>query len=169
MHLLELACSDEPDYALACFTLIGLHTGLRKSEILKLQRTRDRPGFGAAVDHRAGRERQVGSRPGGWRVGAAAVIPANRLKRLPERSPSRSCPGDERFAKLVQRAGIKRKVTPHMLRHTAAMCCCAPTGPRGAGWLGHRSMATTQQYCRAHQNDVLDAATVWTRPILALD
>ena len=170
VHLLEVACSDERDYALACFTLIGLHTGLRRSEILHLQRSEidldsERPSLTVlAANAKSGYSRVVGvSKP-------LVSFLRNRLKLLPERSPFWFVGVDERFAKLVKRAGIDRHVHPHMLRHTA---CYALLSQRPLhvvqAWMGHRSMATTQQYTRAHQNDVLDAAAVFTRPILAVD
>lgn len=167
--LLEQACSNESDYALACFTLIGLHTGLRRSEILKLQRDQidldsDPPSILVLAENaKSGHARMVGV------SGPLKSFLKNRLQRLPERSPFWFPGVDERFAKLVKRAGIHRRVTPHMLRHTAAYILLSHRPIHVVqSWLGHRSMLTTQQYTKAHQNDVLEAASVFKRPVLAL-
>ena len=167
---MELACSDERDFALACFTLIALHTGLRRSEILHLQRSEidldsARPSLTVLAEHaKSGHARVVGvSRP-------LKSFLRNRLKRLPERSPFWFPGVEERFSKLIKRAGITRHVTPHQLRHTAAYVLLSHRPIHIVqSWLGHRSMLTTQQYTRAHRNDVLDAAAVFTRPILAVN
>ena len=95
---MELACSDERDFALACFTLIGLHTGLRRSEILHLQRSEidldsARPSITVLAENaKSGHARVVGvSRP-------LRILSRNRLKRLPERSPFWFAGVEERFA-----------------------------------------------------------------------
>ena len=124
VHLLELACSDEPDYALACFTLIGLHCGLRRNEILKLQRSEidldaARPSITVLAENaKSGHARVVGvSKP-------LRSFLRNRLKKLPDRDPFWFVGVDERFAKLIKRSGITRHVTPHSCGTPLPTCCC---------------------------------------------
>lgn len=72
------------------------------------------------------------------------------------------------LASVAKRAGVSRKVTPHMLRHTAATALLeAGTDIRIVQkLLGHASIVTTQIY--AHVSDVLLEAAVARADVLSV-
>jgi integrase/recombinase XerD len=60
----------------------------------------------------------------------------------------------------------KKRVSPHVLRHTCAMLTLHGTGDlrKVSLWLGHASMQTTEVYTRADPNEKLDAINAVTPP-----
>lgn len=62
----------------------------------------------------------------------------------------------------------KKRVSPHVLRHTCAMLTLQATGDirKVALWLGHSSVQTTEMYVRADPTAKLDALSALTPPAL---
>ena len=62
----------------------------------------------------------------------------------------------------------KKRVTPHVLRHTCAMHILQATGDirKVALWLGHASMQSTEIYLRADPTEKLDALAIGIPPTL---
>jgi len=144
--------------------LVGIQTGLRVSELIGLQREDVVLGTGAHVRCQGkGRKqrctplrqeaiklmttwlRECPSEPG------ATVFPSSRGGALSrdavERLVARHCRTAERRCPSLKR----KKVTPHVLRHTAAMQLLQHGIDRSviALWLGHESVETTQMYLHA--------------------
>lgn len=61
--------------------------------------------------------------------------------------------------RLAERAGIEKRVTPHVLRHTAATMTLRAHGDvrRVQAFLGHSSVQTTQVYTHVDEADVAEA------------
>lgn len=62
-------------------------------------------------------------------------------------------------ARLAERAGIEKRVTPHLLRHTAATRMLPAVGDvrRVQEFIGHADVSTTQIYTRVLAEDVAQA------------
>lgn len=62
----------------------------------------------------------------------------------------------------------KKRVSPHVLRHTCAMTILGATGDlrKVSLWLGHASVRTTEVYTRADPREKLDALDAVTPPLL---
>ncbi|MFW6437715.1 MAG: tyrosine-type recombinase/integrase [Armatimonadota bacterium] len=62
-------------------------------------------------------------------------------------------------ARLAEKAGIEKRVTPHVLRHTAATRMLKAVGDvrRVQEFLGHADVSTTQIYTEVLASDVADA------------
>jgi site-specific recombinase XerD len=144
--------------------LVALQTGLRVSELIGLQRQDASLGIGAHL-HCQGKGRKERCTP--LRQEAVAVltrwfceIPAEPTTPV---FPSRrggplSRDAVERLVARHQRTAVghcpslkRKKVTPHVLRHTAAMQLLQRGIDRSviALWLGHESVETTQMYLHA--------------------
>lgn len=144
--------------------LVGIQTGLRVSELIGLQRKDVVLGTGAhvrcegkgrkqrctplrqeAVEFLTTWLRECPSEP------EASVFPSSRGGPLSrdavERLVARHCRTAERHCPSLKR----KKVTPHVLRHTAAMQLLQHGVDRSviALWLGHESVETTQMYLHA--------------------
>jgi integrase/recombinase XerD len=144
--------------------VVGVQAGLRVSELIGLQRENVVLGTGAHIRcHGKGRKqrctplrqeaaklmttwlRECPSEP------EASVFPSSRGGPLSrdavERLIARHCRTAERRCPSLKR----KKVTPHVLRHTAAMQLLQHGIDRSviALWLGHESVETTQMYLHA--------------------
>ncbi|MEA3400508.1 MAG: tyrosine-type recombinase/integrase, partial [Armatimonadota bacterium] len=62
-------------------------------------------------------------------------------------------------SRLAARAGIEKRVTPHVLRHTAATRMLKSVGNirRVQEFLGHSDVSTTQIYTEVLASDVVEA------------
>lgn len=62
----------------------------------------------------------------------------------------------------------KKRVSPHVLRHTCAMMTLQATGDsrKVALWLGHTNLRSTQMYIRADPTEKLEAVNIITPPAL---
>ena len=160
---------------------LALQTGLRVSELIGLSRGDIVLGAGAHV-RCMGKGRKERATPirkdsvkvlRGWlaeRGGADAdpVFVSNRDQRL-----SRDAI-EQIVGKHVQSASVKcpslrkKRVTPHVLRHSAAMQLLQNGVDRTviALWLGHESVETTQMYIHADMQ-IKEKAMARTRPIEA--
>ena len=60
------------------------------------------------------------------------------------------------------------RVSPHVLRHTAAMVVLQATGDsrKVSLWLGHRDIQTTEDYLRADPTEKLEAMSAVVPPTL---
>jgi site-specific recombinase XerD len=144
--------------------LVGVQTGLRVSELIGLRREDVVLGAGAYV-RCEGKGRKQRCTP--LRQEAVEVI-AQWLRECPVEPASPAFPSSrggalsrdavERLVARHQRAAARRcpslkrkKVTPHVLRHTAAMQLLQHGVDRSviALWLGHESVETTQMYLHA--------------------
>jgi site-specific recombinase XerD len=144
--------------------LVGIQTGLRVSELISLRRSDIILGAGAHV-RCEGKGRKQRFTP--LRQEAAKVM-AQWLRECPAEPSTPAFPSShggplsrdavERLVARHQRSAerrcpsLKRKrVTPHVLRHTAAMQLLRHGIDRSviALWLGHESVETTQMYLHA--------------------
>jgi integrase/recombinase XerD len=144
--------------------LVGIQTGLRVSELIGLRRSDIILGTGAHV-RCEGKGRKQRFTP--LRQEAVEVL-AQWLRECPAEPATPAFPSSrggplsrdavERLVTRHQRSGerrcpsLKRKrVTPHVLRHTAAMQLLRHGIDRSviALWLGHESVETTQIYLHA--------------------
>jgi integrase len=121
------AAQDDSNTFLWLFVMVGLNSCMRHREILSLRFDRiDFAGCRVQIpDAKAGRrpqpittelrdalrrEQEMAEDPQGW------VFPRLRQR---DRGFSGQCPRmGEAFARAVKRAGITRRVTPHLMRHT---------------------------------------------------
>lgn len=71
-------------------------------------------------------------------------------------------------AKEKQPSMSKKRISPHVLRHTCAMHTLQATGDirKVSLWLGHASMQSTEIYLRADPTEKLESLTNMTPPIL---
>lgn len=71
-------------------------------------------------------------------------------------------------AKRTQPSIMKKRVTPHVLRHTCAMHILQATGDirKVSLWLGHASLQSTEIYLRADPTEKLDALAMGIPPTL---
>ena len=163
---LEQWCERATDLKLACFTMLALHAGLRRTEALTLQRSE------LVL---SGRHPHLTVLPGksksrrGRTIGLSATLKgflAERLPRLPERDPFLFRGVDQRFARMVTEARLQTRITPHGLRHTFATQLIsrgvAANVVRDA--LGHADLAMTSLYSHALATDVLEAPRVLDQP-----
>lgn len=150
------------DYALL---LLAMQTGLRLSELTSLRREDVRLGPGAHV-HCVGKGRKERGTPftkPADRVLAAWISEPGRGESrylFPSLSGGRLSPDavQDLVNKHVAAAALKcpslarKRVTPHVLRHTAAMELLQAGVDRSmiALWLGHESVETTQIYLDAN-------------------
>jgi integrase/recombinase XerD len=144
--------------------LVGIESGLRVSELIGLQRNDVVLGTGAYLRCQ-GKGRKERCTP--LRQEAVAVL-AKWLRECPTEPTTPVFPSSrggplsrdavERLVARHQRTAARRcpslkrkKVTPHVLRHTAAMQLLQHGIDRAviALWLGHESVETTQMYLHA--------------------
>jgi site-specific recombinase XerD len=146
------------------FLIVAVQTGLRVSELIGLRCQDVVLGTGAHVQCEGKGRKQRGTP---LREEAAAILDSWLRERngLPQdpvfpsiRGGSLSQDAIERlvakYAKIAQQrcpSLIRKKVTPHVLRHTAAMDLLQHGVDRSviALWLGHESVETTQMYLHA--------------------
>jgi site-specific recombinase XerD len=71
-------------------------------------------------------------------------------------------------ASKEQSSITKKRVTPHVLRHSCAMHILQATGDvrKVSLWLGHASMQSTEIYLRADPTEKLDALAMGVPPML---
>lgn len=144
--------------------VVALHTGLRVSELIALRRDHVVGGSGAHV-RCEGKGRKHRCTPLGQEVAAVLVTWLRKDLRAQEDHVFPEVRGgplsrdavEELVARHARRAqpqcpSLKTKtVSPHVLRHTAAMQLLAHGVDRSviALWLGHESVETTQMYLHA--------------------
>lgn len=144
--------------------LVAVQTGLRVSELTALRRQDVTLGTGAHVRcHGKGRklrctplrrdvakllEAWLGERPA---TPDDAVFPASRGGHLSEDAVERLVAKHAAAAQRLCPSFAGKRVTPHTLRHTAAMQLLRHGVDRSviALWLGHESIETTQVYLHA--------------------
>lgn len=144
--------------------LVAIQTGLRVSELTALRRQDVMLGTGAHVRCR-GKGRKLRCTPlrpdvvkvlGAW-LGErpmdldAPVFPSSRGGRLSEDAVEHLVSKHSAAAKPICPSFADKRVTPHTLRHTAAMKLLRSGVDRSviALWLGHESIDTTQMYLHA--------------------
>jgi site-specific recombinase XerD len=144
--------------------LVGIQTGLRVSELIGLRRDHVVLGAGAhlrcegkgrkerctplrqeAVEVLAQWLRECAAEP------ATPVFPSGRGGPLSRDAVERLVSRHQRTAQRHCPSLKRKKVTPHVLRHTAAMQLLRHGIDRAviALWLGHESVETTQMYLHA--------------------
>jgi site-specific recombinase XerD len=158
------------DYALLS---LALHTGLRVSELIHLRRDDFTPGPGASIlCHGKGRkERRM---PVGeiektiteWlkeagRESSQPLFPNRQGKELSRDGVHHILNKYVEIAKQICPSLTKKRVTPHVLRHTTAvhLLQAGVSLPVIALWLGHESPETTQVYLdcdMAHKQKILE-------------
>lgn len=144
--------------------LVGLQTGLRVSELTALRRQDVTFGAGAHVRcHGKGRKlrctplrRDVTRILEAWLREVPAeldgpVFPSSRGGRMSEDAVERLVAKHVAAARQRCPSLVGKRVTPHTLRHTAAMLLLQRGVDRSviALWLGHESIETTQVYLHA--------------------
>lgn len=144
--------------------LVALQTGLRVSELTALRRQDVAFGTGAHVRcHGKGRKlrctplrRDVGRVLETWLRECPSepdtpVFPSSRGGRMSEDAVERLVAKHISAARQRCPSLMGRRITPHTLRHTAAMQLLQSGVDRSviALWLGHESMETTQVYLHA--------------------
>jgi integrase/recombinase XerD len=176
-RLIEYLTAEEADALLAtpdrttwigrrdrALLLVGIQTGLRVSELIGLRRCDIVLGTGAHVrcEGKGRKQRCTPLRPEAVEVlaqwlrecpaePAAPAFPSSRGGPLSrdavERLIARHRCGAERRCPSLKR----KRVTPHVLRHTAAMQLLQHGIDRSviALWLGHESVETTEMYLHA--------------------
>ena len=144
--------------------LVALQTGLRSSELTALQRSNVALGTGAHI-RCFGKGRKTRCTPlrtdvitvlGAWldeqpHNAAAFVFPSSRGGRLSADALQRLVTKHAAAAATRCASLTAKNVTPHVLRHSAAMELLQRGVDRSviALWLGHESMETTQMYLHA--------------------
>jgi integrase/recombinase XerD len=144
--------------------LVAIQTGLRVSELIGLQRKDVILGSGAHLRcYGKGRKERctplrqeavavlakwLGERPAEL---ATPVFPSSRGRALSRDAVERLVTRQQRTAERQCPSLKGKKVTPHVLRHTAAMQLLQHGIDRTviALWLGHESVETTQMYLHA--------------------
>jgi integrase/recombinase XerD len=150
------------DYA---FLLIAMQTGLRLSEITAVRREDVTLGSGAHI-HCVGKGRKERDTPltklargvlqawmkEPWPIESAFVFPSLSGGRLSSDAVQDLVNKHVAAARLKTPSLVKKRVTPHVLRHTAAMELLQAGVDRSmiALWLGHESVETTQIYLNAN-------------------
>jgi integrase/recombinase XerD len=157
--------------------LVAIQTGLRVSELIGLRREDIVLGTGAHVrcEGKGRKQRCTPLRQEAVAVmtqwlrecpsePAAPAFPSSRGGPMSRDAVERLVNRHQRIAERVCPSLERKKVTPHVLRHTAAMQLLQHGVDRSviALWLGHESMETTQMYLHADlrlKEDALDKVT----------
>lgn len=150
------------DYA---FLLVAMQTGLRLSELTGARREDVTLGPGAHI-HCAGKGRKERGTPltklarrvllawmkEPWPIASAFLFPSLSGGRLSADAVQDLVNKHVAAARLKCPSLVKKRVTPHWLRHTAAMELLQAGVDRSmiALWLGHESVETTQIYLNAN-------------------
>jgi integrase len=150
------------DYA---FLLVAMQTGLRLSEITAVRREDLILGPGAHI-HCVGKGRKERGTPltkvarrvlqawmkEPWPIESAFLFPSISGGRLSADAVQDMVNKHVAAARLKCPSLVKKRVTPHVLRHTAAMELLQAGVDRSmiALWLGHESVETTQIYLNAN-------------------
>jgi integrase/recombinase XerD len=150
------------DYA---FLLVAMQTGLRLSELTGLQREDVTLGTGAHI-HCVGKGRKERGTPltktarrvleawmkEPWPVESAFLFPSLLGGKLSADAVQDLVSKHVEAAREKCPSLVKKRVTPHVLRHTAAMELLQAGVDRSmiALWLGHESVDTTQIYLDAN-------------------
>ena len=150
------------DYA---FLLVALQTGLRLSELTGVRREDVTLGAGAHI-HCVGKGRKERGTPitktarrvleswmkEPWPIESAFLFPSLSGGRLSADAVQDLVNKHVAAARMKCPSLIKKRVTPHVLRHTAAMELLQAGVDRSmiALWLGHESVETTQIYLNAN-------------------
>ncbi len=157
-----------PTSKLACFAMIALHAGLRRTEILTLQRSRielggDPPFLSVAAALAKSRK----DRPVGINATLRDFL-AERLPLLPERDPFKFRGVDQRFKRMVVEAKLSQRITAHKLRQTFATRLASRRVPVNEiqALLGHADLQTSSIYIHAAQRNVLEATRVLDQPVV---
>jgi site-specific recombinase XerD len=144
--------------------LVGVQTGLRVSELIGLRREDVVLGAGAYVrcEGKGRKQRCTPLRQEAAEVMAqwlrecpgaptAPAFPSSRGGPLSRDAVERLVARHQRTAERYCPSLKRKKVTPHVLRHTAAMQLLEHGVDRSviALWLGHESVETTQMYLQA--------------------
>jgi integrase/recombinase XerD len=144
--------------------LVGIQTGLRVSELIGLRRDDVVLGAGAHLrcEGKGRKQRCTPLRKEAVEVlaqwlrecpddPAAPVFPSSRGGALSRDAIERLVARHQRTAERDCPSLKRKKVTPHVLRHTAAMQLLQHGVDRSviALWLGHESVETTQMYLHA--------------------
>jgi site-specific recombinase XerD len=144
--------------------LVAIQTGLRVSELIGLRRHDIALGSGAHVrcEGKGRKQRCTPLRPEAVEVLAqwlrecpaeptTPAFPSNRGRPLSRDAVERLVTRHQRTAERHCPSLKRKKVTPHVLRHTAAMQLLQHGIDRSviALWLGHESVETTQMYLHA--------------------
>ena len=150
------------DYA---FLLVAMQTGLRLSELTGVRREDVTLGAGAHI-HCVGKGRKERGTPitktarrvleswmkEPWPIESAFLFPSLSGGRLSSDAVQDLVNKHVAAARMKCPSLIKKRVTPHVLRHTAAMELLQAGVDRSmiALWLGHESVETTQIYLNAN-------------------
>jgi site-specific recombinase XerD len=150
------------DYALL---LVAMQTGLRLSELTGIRREDVTLGAGAHI-HCVGKGRKERGTPitktarrvleswmkEPWPIESAFLFPSLSGGRLSADAVQDLVNKHVAAARMKCPSLIKKRVTPHVLRHTAAMELLQAGVDRSmiALWLGHESVETTQIYLNAN-------------------
>jgi integrase/recombinase XerD len=150
------------DYA---FLLVAMQTGLRLSELTGVRREDVTLGAGAHI-HCVGKGRKERGTPitktarrvleswmkEPWPIESAFLFPSLSGGRLSADAVQDLVNKHVAAARVKCPSLIKKRVTPHVLRHTAAMELLQAGVDRSmiALWLGHESVETTQIYLDAN-------------------
>ena len=150
------------DYA---FLLVAMQTGLRLSEMTAVRREDVILGPGAHI-HCVGKGRKERSTPltkvarrvlqawmkEPWPIESAFLFPTISGGRLSADAVQDLVNKHVAAARMKCPSLVKKRVTPHLLRHTAAMELLQAGVDRSmiALWLGHESVETTQIYLNAN-------------------
>jgi site-specific recombinase XerD len=150
------------DYA---FLLVAMQTGLRLSELTGVRREDVTLGAGAHI-HCVGKGRKERGTPitktarrvleswmkEPWPIESAFLFPSLSGGRLSADAVQDLVNKHVAAARMKCPSLIKKRVTPHVLRHTAAMELLQAGVDRSmiALWLGHESVETTQIYLNAN-------------------
>jgi integrase len=150
------------DYA---FLLVAMQTGLRLSELTGVRREDVTLGAGAHI-HCVGKGRKERGTPitktarrvleswmkEPWPIESAFLFPSLSGGRLSADAVQDLVNKHVAAARMKFPSLIKKRVTPHVLRHTAAMELLQAGVDRSmiALWLGHESVETTQIYLNAN-------------------
>ena len=149
------------DYA---FLLVAMQTGLRLSEITSVRREDVILGPGAHI-HCVGKGRKERGTPltkvarrvlqawmkEPWPIESVFLFPSISGGRLSADAVQDLVNKHVAVARMKCASLVKKRVTPHLLRHTAAMELLQAGVDRSliALWLGHESVETTQIYLNA--------------------
>jgi len=157
IHLLFTGCADDIDRFIMTWLYYG---GLRVSELCNIQMRDIQPGQGecrVAIDGKGGKNRIIGLPITCMRT-AESISHGPGYLLVGRDDLGRPCAPStifRRIRRIADRAGIKRPISPHWLRHAHISHALDNNAPPATvrDSVGHASLATTSKYAHPRPGD----------------